>query len=479
MTPPKGDQLPFCVYCGEKASRIDRYCSKCGRVIHYRPRIHPAFQIVEWGVKGRRDMQKKLLLYSGSIAAAVLLIIALSSALILHNLVPNFRGAPIQYWLLVPIAIALTSVFLIFQRSASRPRLHRQDTTLPASTSLAVSKPSSPNRNLSPETIKISETPTQIRANANAPQEPRNEATILKERTSTKETPDLQDSLRAVSSLREADIITYRRQNRRRKLILLSTIVLVIVGAISLIESVVLSSTVFTFIGLGLTFWGLLFMFIRPTRYAPAELVDSTALSSIQVIDRIAYEMGYHGKGIYIPTKGSEPVRVFIPAGKDASAFPSPEKIKDGIFYDDPKGIAILPPGLELAKFFRDRLMKTPGPITLEKLEEELPRILTEQLEIMEDFEMKVSGDTVRTKSTGSVYSDFCNEIRLKTRVCTAFGCPMCSAIACLLVDATGNPIILEEDESTPDGHIIESTYKILPSKTQTKNVLSVEPLAS
>jgi hypothetical protein len=286
---------------------------------------------------------------------------------------------------------------------------------------------------------------------------------------------DLQNSLRAVSGLQYADALRHTKlAGSRRRLITAVSVALVLVGAASLLESVTLSSLVLTFIGLGLTFWGLLFVFVRPSRYARAELVDSTALSSIQVIDRIAFELGYHGKGIYVPTKGPEPIRVFVPAEKE-SPIPNAEKITDELFYTEPKGFAILPPGLELAKLFRERLVKRSGGLTLKILQDDLPRLLTDQLEIMEDFEMKVEGDTVRTRSTGSVYADFCNEIRLKTRVCTAFGCPMCSAIACLLVDATGCPVSLEEDESSPDGHIIKSTYRILPLIAP-RDVLKVEP---
>jgi hypothetical protein len=99
---------------------------------------------------------------------------------------------------------------------------------------------------------------------------------------------------------------------------------------------------------------------------------------------------------------------------------------------------------------------------------------LMDTLEIMEDFEMKVDGNRIHTKSKGSLYADFCSEIRLTTRVCSAFGCPMCSAIACLIVDATGTPVVLEEDESTPDGYISETTYKMIPPASVAENASNV-----
>ena len=182
------------------------------------------------------------------------------------------------------------------------------------------------------------------------------------------------------------------------------------------------------------------------------------------------YELGYHGRGIYVPAGGKDSIRLFVPAEKDSTSIPQVESMGDGMFHSRPKGLVMQPPGLELAKFLREQLEKHSEGMTLQTLQERLPRLLTDGLEIMEDFEMKVDGNTVHTKSTGSLYADFCNEIRLTTRVCTAFGCPMCSAIACLIVDATGNPVILEEDESTPDGYIIESTYRFIPPTTVSEN---------
>ena len=76
----------------------------------------------------------------------------------------------------------------------------------------------------------------------------------------------LQKSLRAVRSLHEIEMLKFRKHVGRRKLIMAASLVLLVLGAVSLIESVVLSSAALAFIGLGLTFWSLLFMFVGPAR---------------------------------------------------------------------------------------------------------------------------------------------------------------------------------------------------------------------
>ena len=155
-----------------------------------------------------------------------------------------------------------------------------------------------------------------------------------------------------------AEALTSVRKNVLKwRLVIVASVCLLAIGSITLVESVTLSSSTLAFIGLGLTFWGLLIMFLRPVSYARAELVDSTALSSIQAVDRIISDMGYHGRGIYLPRKGTEWVALFVPADKDSSNAPR-ELNEDSVIQSNPKGISFVPPGLELAKFFLDKLGK-------------------------------------------------------------------------------------------------------------------------
>jgi len=63
--------------------------------------------------------------------------------------------------------------------------------------------------------------------------------------------------------------------------------VLFIAGALSLLGSLIASSTTLAFIGLGLTFWGALFLFTRPIKFVMGSLLDWTAISSYTTIDRM------------------------------------------------------------------------------------------------------------------------------------------------------------------------------------------------
>ena len=73
-------------------------------------------------------------------------------------------------------------------------------------------------------------------------------------------------------------------------------IAFIVPGVAALIFSILEDSQILAFIGLGLTFWGALFLFIKPVRYVKGELLRSTSLSSYLTIDRIIKDLKFKGK---------------------------------------------------------------------------------------------------------------------------------------------------------------------------------------
>ena len=263
-----------------------------------------------------------------------------------------------------------------------------------------------------------------------------------------------------VKGLETSQLQTPTRGKRR----LPSTIAgysMITLGALALLISIYASSTVLAFIGLGLAFWGGLLLFIRPQTYVTKDLMDSTALSSLRNIDRVMTEMGYFEKGIYLPGGNPERAVVFVPA-EPFGRIPKLEEIQDQMFVKNPKGLSMIPPGLAIANLIEKKLGVGLDKFSLEKLGERLPKLMVEDLEMAKNFEMHVSGDEVRFNFDESVYSDFCHTLSGSTRVCAGLGCPICSAMACVLTIATGKPVSFLGDKLSPDGRLLESSYKIL-----------------
>ena len=248
--------------------------------------------------------------------------------------------------------------------------------------------------------------------------------------------------------------------------------ILLAIGALTLFGSVVSNSTVLAFIGLGLTFWGALFLFVRPIKFLPRTLLDSTAISTYPTIDRMVEDLGYKGKPIYIPPypkkaylpeylRGLKEMIVFIPA-EDIVAMPTiDEMVKKQFLLKNPKGICIAPPGYGLISLFEKELKTEFTEIDMERLYNGLPTIIVNNLELAREFEIRPEHNLIYIKIIDSVYKDlFSSEQGFKS--VHSIGCPLTSAVACALSKTTGKPVSIVKDTVSPDLRTIEVWYQTL-----------------
>lgn len=246
---------------------------------------------------------------------------------------------------------------------------------------------------------------------------------------------------------------------------------LLAIGALTFVGSVVTASTVLAFIGLGLTFWGALFLFARPIRFVRSSLLDSTAISSYTTIDRIIQDLNYKGKPIYVPPypkeaylpdhlKGLKEMIVFIPA-EDIAAMPTIEEMaRKQFLLKNPKGICIAPPGYGLVSLFERELKAEFTQINLDKLYNALPTIIVNNLELAKEFEINSEKDLIHVKIIGSVYGDlYTDEQGIKS--IHSIGCPLTSAIACALAKTTG-AVTIVKDLISSESKTIEVWYQTL-----------------
>jgi len=241
---------------------------------------------------------------------------------------------------------------------------------------------------------------------------------------------------------------------------------LLFIGAIALIWSVTQTSYIPAFIGIALTFWGALLLFIRPTKYIRAELLSPTTLPTFATINLIIKHLNYKGKGIYLPPKhfkGFKGGKLFISSNKNM-AIPPPEKIaKEEVFLKNPQGICLTPPGVDLTNLFEEELGKEFTKVNINYLQTALPKLFTEGLEIAEDFEMNTRGNTVHIEVWNPIYKELCNKARkLLKNPCPSFACPPCSAIACALTRVTGKPVLIRKSKASKNGEKIQVYYQIV-----------------
>jgi len=248
--------------------------------------------------------------------------------------------------------------------------------------------------------------------------------------------------------------------------------ILLAIGALTLAGSVIRTSTVLAFIGLGLTFWGALFLFARPIKFVRGTLLDSTAISSYTTIDRMIQDLDYKGKPIYVPPypeeaylpeylKGLKEMIVFIPA-KNLVTLPTIEEMAEKQFLvKNPKGICIAPPGYGITNLFQKELKADFTQINLERLISSLPTIIVKNLELTKEFEINPENNLIHIKIIDSAYKDLYSR-KKGFKSIHSIGCPLTSAIACALAKTTAKPVIIVKNAISPDLKTIEVWYQTL-----------------
>jgi uncharacterized membrane protein len=143
------------------------------------------------------------------------------------------------------------------------------------------------------------------------------------------------------------------RTNHKANLIKAATWAFIGIGSLALFTSIVYVSSILSFIGLGLIFWGALLLYIQPEEYTKKALLDATVIPSLETLNQIIHELDYKGKGIYLPPKylkDPEASKVYISKQKDGK-LPKPElilKYENQLFFENPQGILLTPPGAQL-----------------------------------------------------------------------------------------------------------------------------------
>lgn len=243
------------------------------------------------------------------------------------------------------------------------------------------------------------------------------------------------------------------------------------VGAGALLFSIIYVSQILAFIGLGLVFWGALLLYIRNPEYTQKALLEASVLPSLATLNQMLQELNYEGDAVYLPPKyfeDPEATKIYIPKQKN-TPLPTPEQIQkyenrllakksQGVL-----GMLLTPPGAELTNLFEKTLETSFTKVNIEYLQQSMPKLFIEDLEIAENLEIeKLEHNKIHVKVTNPIFKDLCEKASKLTYVCGSIGCPICSSIACAIAKASGKLVTIEKIESTEDGKTLTADYKII-----------------
>jgi hypothetical protein len=271
----------------------------------------------------------------------------------------------------------------------------------------------------------------------------------------------------------------------RIKLVTSTIVVMLLLGTISLAASIVYNSSILAFTGLGLVFWGAVLLYIRPEEYTKKTLLEAALSPSLTTLNQMIQELGYEGDETYLPPKyfaDPETTKIYISKQKSA-VLPTPEQIQN--YEKQPvarttQGILLTPPGIQLSRLVEKSLGTTFIKTDLKSLQEKLPKLFIEDLEIAENLEMEAENSpterkkddpasatqtnntTIRAKMTKPIIGTVLKDTEGFSQPTSSIASPVCSAIAIALTKASGKPVRITDTKSSEDGNIIEATYKVM-----------------
>ena len=238
---------------------------------------------------------------------------------------------------------------------------------------------------------------------------------------------------------------------------------LLLLGLTLIALAIYYEHNVSAFIGIALTFWGALLLYIKPTQFIRKEILDSSLVESLKYIHRRLDKLEFRGTPTYISPgtlRGLRSATVYIPKS-DGHPMPSDEQLSlEEPLIENPQAIKLTPPGLGLSRLLEDELKTNFSVVDLEYLQYNLEKALVEGLEITEAFEMEASESTVRVEVRGSIFDDIIEEL-YELDAHRRIGDPLTSAIACILARSTRRSIIIEKVETEPKKKSTRIIYKM------------------
>lgn len=259
-------------------------------------------------------------------------------------------------------------------------------------------------------------------------------------------------------------------------------LILLVLGAASLLAAIVYSSSIPALIGLGLIFWGIIVSYIQSDEYVKKTILNSTSITLLTALDETLRTLDCKGKPIYLPPKylnDPESTKVYVPK-LETGTLPSPDttqKLEMQPTQKSPQGILITPSGAELARLLETELGTSLLRINLEDLLRRLPKTLIENLEIVNDCEIQLfakkraeqseesdqtSQGDIFVKFITTTYRDTCKRAAQLPTIFSNIGCPLSSALAVAFSKATGNPVMIKTQRISEDGETSETEYIVI-----------------
>lgn len=250
-----------------------------------------------------------------------------------------------------------------------------------------------------------------------------------------------------------------KRTARSKKIV---TYALSAVGGASIVFSLLFTNSILAFVGLGLVFWGILFLYVGSVPYVKAEIIGPSFAGQKAALQQLIETQKGRGRAIYLPPKHLDEVsagRVLLPSDDKPIATPSSGSANATTV--KPKGLELPAPGLGLVEYYVAHTGSDFVGVDMEYLQASLPRLIRENLELAQTFEMTVDGNIVTIRTVGERFYELCSALTISAKGEEYLACPFHSSFAIVLARATGKSVLIESATRMDDARTIVATYKI------------------
>lgn len=247
------------------------------------------------------------------------------------------------------------------------------------------------------------------------------------------------------------------------------TIFLIIISMLALgialtVISAIFVSSFLAILGVTIVFFGVILLYVAPSKHIPLELMNNLTESYVNNTERILNEFNPACKGVYLPPKNLQNIEsslVFVPKTAEAK-LPLKEDVNQKLLTEQKNGILITPSGFSLSQLYEKTIGTSFTKKDLKYVQSNLPRILIEDLELVETAAFQTQNDKVVLEITGSILDMICEQTRKQPLTHETLGCLFSSSIACVLAKASGQPVVIENEEKSKNDNTTRIEYQII-----------------
>jgi len=204
-------------------------------------------------------------------------------------------------------------------------------------------------------------------------------------------------------------------------------------------------------IGLGLMLCGIIVGYITSQELIKRNILTTQQQATYNYLQGKIKEKDFK-KAIYLPKKMDEKDYTTLILENKTKKAKTSKNILIG-------KIKILPPGNELAHLIEKNLNTNFAKVNLKYLEEKLPKVITENLELSTEFKMNNQQENITLEFENSIFSNNQFNNRFFETI-KNFGCPLSSAMASAIATSTGKQTIIQEYKIDSENKITTVTYK-------------------